>query len=112
MNPEGSCTESPIRVFVHLARGYGSRDWEKRWNEGKVIGINEPLPYGYFRAAEFGCLVEYSQDAVESIFGKLLRLGMRTILGFDLVHAWRNYGKISASDVLWAPAAPPSSSIV
>ena len=101
MNPEGSCTENPIRVFVHLARGYDSREWERRWNEGKVIGINEPLPYGYFRAAEFGCLVEYSQDAVESIFGKLLRLGMRTILGFDLVHAWRNFEKISEADVVW-----------
>jgi glycosyltransferase involved in cell wall biosynthesis len=101
MNPDGSCIENPIRVFVHLARGYGSREWERRWNEGKIIGINEPLPYGYFRAAEFGCLVEYSQDTVESIFGKLFRLGMRTILGFDLVHAWRNFGKISEADVVW-----------
>jgi glycosyltransferase involved in cell wall biosynthesis len=101
MNSKGSCVENPIRVFVHLARGYGSREWERRWNDGKIIGINEPQPYGYFRAAESGCLVEYSEDAAESLFGKLFRLGTRSILGFDLVHAWRNFGKIREADVVW-----------
>ena len=101
MTAEGSGVERQIRVFVHLARGYGAADWKKRWDEGKIIGINEPLPYGYYRAKELGCSIEYSQDAPESVFGKFFRLGVRTILGFDLLHAWRNFNGISDADVVW-----------
>ncbi|MFZ0494801.1 MAG: hypothetical protein WBG11_03695 [Methylocella sp.] len=43
----------PIRVFVHLAKGYGAPYREERW-----IGINERPPYGYFSpAAGDGCAV-------------------------------------------------------
>jgi len=55
MTAEGSGVERQIRVFVHLARGYGAADWKKRWAEGKIIGIHDPLPYGYYRAQELGC---------------------------------------------------------
>src|SRR5258705_5608110 len=34
--------DRPIRVFVHLAYGFGAKEWERRWKQGKVIGINEP----------------------------------------------------------------------
>src|SRR5262249_4140944 len=64
-------------------------------------GINEPYPYGYFRAKDDNCMVEYSFDAVEAIWGKLLRLILRGILGFDFVHAWRNSEKALSSDIIW-----------
>jgi len=93
--------QSPIKVFVHLAYGYGARQWAQRWKDGKIIGINEPLPYGYFRAAQFGCSVDHSQDKDESAPEKILRLGVRAILGFDVIHAWRNFKQMMEADVIW-----------
>jgi glycosyltransferase involved in cell wall biosynthesis len=95
------CDETPIRVFVHLAHGLGAIKWEQRWKEGRVIGINEPLPYGYHRARDLGCSVEYSRDSMESAVGRLIRLGVRAILGFDLIHAWYNFERLCQADVVW-----------
>jgi glycosyltransferase involved in cell wall biosynthesis len=92
---------TPLRVFVHLAYGFGSREWEHRWKQGRVIGINEPMPYGYSRAEEFGCSVEYSEDKPENALQRFLRLGVRAAIGFDLVHATRNFGRIRQADVVW-----------
>lgn len=92
---------APIRVFVHLARGFGAAHWQARWERGDIIGLNEHLPYGYFWAREDGCVVEYSQDRREGPFGGALRLGLRLLLGFDFVHAWRNRRGIYAADIVW-----------
>ncbi len=91
----------PIRVFVHLAHGLDAHRWEMNWRDGKVIGVNERLPYGYFRAADFGCVVEYSRSKNETSAGKLVRLGTRLVLGFDLVHAWQNRHTMFGADVIW-----------
>jgi glycosyltransferase involved in cell wall biosynthesis len=93
--------EEPICVFVHLAHGFGASGWQARWERGEIIGLNERLPYGYFWAQEAGCVVEYSEDRRESAFGATLRLGVRLLLGFDLVHAWRNRCGIRAADIVW-----------
>jgi glycosyltransferase involved in cell wall biosynthesis len=98
---EDAGSSRPLRVFVHLARGFDARQWQKNWDQDKVLGINERLPYGYYRAAEFGCSVEYSRDDGETIIGKLMRLGVRAIVGFDLVHAWRNFDGIRGAEVVW-----------
>jgi glycosyltransferase involved in cell wall biosynthesis len=92
---------APMRVFVHLARGFDAREWQKNFEANQVLGINERLPYGYYRASEMGCSVEYSQDDPETIIGKLFRLGVRAITGFDLLHAWRNFGGIRNAEVVW-----------
>lgn len=92
---------APIKVFVHLASGYDARDWEQRWKNGRIIGINEPFPYGYHRAEQYGCLIEYSHDKQESAPERLLRLGIRALLGFDLFHAWHNLKRMRAADVIW-----------
>lgn len=93
--------QKPIQVFVHLARGFGAEYWNRRWKEGKILGINEPFPYGYHRAQAMGCAVTYSQDVPENAAAKLFRLGIRAILGFDLIHAWRNFAGIRGADVVW-----------
>jgi glycosyltransferase involved in cell wall biosynthesis len=93
--------DRPIRVFVHLARGFGGDQWAAKWRRGEIVGLNDSLPYGYFHAAEHGCTVEYSQDDPEGIFGRMLRLGLRALLGFDFVHAWRNRQGIRAAEVVW-----------
>lgn len=91
----------PIRVFVQLARGFGAASWRERWERGAIIGLNEHLPYGFFWAAEEGCVVEHSEDRHESPAGTALRLALRLILGFDLLHAWRNRRGIYAADIVW-----------
>jgi glycosyltransferase involved in cell wall biosynthesis len=97
----GPLAERTIQVFVHLAYGFGGESWNRQWKEGKIFGINEPFPYGYYRADQMGCSVSYSQDLPESGLAKLLRLGMRGLLGFDLVHAWRNFEAMRRADVIW-----------
>jgi glycosyltransferase involved in cell wall biosynthesis len=97
----GADRRQPIRVFIHLAHGYGASGWQARWERGEIIGLNERLPYGYFWAEEAGCAVEYSEDRRETAFGATLRLGFRLLLGFDLVHAWRNRRGICAADIVW-----------
>jgi hypothetical protein len=91
----------PIRVFVHLARGFGAARWQARWDRGEIIGLNDRLPYGFFRAQEDGCVVEYSEDRSENLLGAALRLGARLLLGFDFVHAWRNRRSIYAAEIVW-----------
>jgi glycosyltransferase involved in cell wall biosynthesis len=93
--------DRPIRVFVHLAHGFGASQWEAKWKRSEIIGINDRLPYGYFWAREDGCLVEYSEDKEERLVGKLMRLGIRALLGFDFVHAWRNRRGIGRAEVVW-----------
>jgi glycosyltransferase involved in cell wall biosynthesis len=93
--------ETPIQVFVHLARGFGGASWNRQWKEGKILGINEPFPYGYHRADTMGCSVSYSQDLPESVLAKFVRLGIRAISGFDLIHAWRNFEAMRHVDVIW-----------
>lgn len=97
----GAAAQQPLRVFVHLARGFGAARWRAKWERGEIIGLNERLPYGYFRAAEDGCVVQYSEDRRESALGAALRLALRLVLGFDLVHAWRNRLGIEAADIVW-----------
>jgi glycosyltransferase involved in cell wall biosynthesis len=90
-----------IRAFVHLARGFGATHWQAKWDRGEVIGLNERLPYGFFWAQEAGCAVEYSEDHQEGRLGTGLRLAMRALLGFDLVHAWRNRHGIFNAEIVW-----------
>jgi len=92
---------SRVQVFVHLAYGFGAASWNHRWKQGKILGINEPFPYGYYRAETMGCSVTYSQDQQESGLKKFCRLATRAILGFDLIHAWRNFGEMWRADVIW-----------
>jgi glycosyltransferase involved in cell wall biosynthesis len=91
----------PIRVFVHLAHGFGAQQWQARWDRGETIGLNERLPYGYFWARQDGCIIEYSEDRREGRLRAAFRLGLRLLLGFDLVHAWRNRRGICAAEIVW-----------
>src|ERR1700733_3662868 len=93
--------DARLRVFVHLAREFGRTAWKQRWDRGAILGINHDDPYGYRQAEEMGCVVEQSEDAPESSLARLVRLGVRAILGFDLLHAWRNRKGIFGAEVVW-----------
>ena len=69
-----------IRVFVHLANGFDPRKWEELWRAGQIPGINERLPYGYFRAAGDGCAVVYSEDKKENNLERLFRRAIALLL--------------------------------
>jgi glycosyltransferase involved in cell wall biosynthesis len=91
----------PLRVFVFLAHGFGAASWTKRWSSGNIPGFNEKLPYGYYHAANDFCVVQYSEDAAEHGLTPLVRKAMRRLLGFDLMHAWRNRKDLFSADVVW-----------
>ena len=93
--------DARLRVFVHLAREFGRTAWKQRWDKGAIVGINHDDPYGYRQAEEMGCIVEQSEDAPESSLARLVRLGIRAMLGFDLLHAWRNRRGIFSAEVVW-----------
>jgi hypothetical protein len=97
----GQPTNRPIRVFVHLGHGFGGQRWAQRWAKGGIPGINERLPYGYYHATSENCLVQYSEDASEGHFTQLVRRALRKLMGFDLIHTWRNRRQIDAADVVW-----------
>jgi hypothetical protein len=88
----GALARKPIRVFVHLARGFGAAQWQAKWDRGEIIGLNERLPYGYFWAEEDGCVVEYSEDRREGALGAAFRLGVRLLLVTILQSCWRALG--------------------
>lgn len=89
------------KVFVHLGHGFGGRGWSQRHALGSIPGLNDRLAYGYYHAAGDGWSVEYSQDACENHVRRLCRIALRRVLGFDLIHAWRNRKRLFAADIVW-----------
>jgi glycosyltransferase involved in cell wall biosynthesis len=108
----GRNSPETIRVFVHLARGFGTPQWQERWDRGEIIGLTERCPYGYSLAQEDGCVVKYSEDRCEGALGTVCRLGARLVLGFDFIHAWRNRHAIRTAEVIWTGTESQSLAIL
>jgi glycosyltransferase involved in cell wall biosynthesis len=89
-----------MQVFVHLAYGFDAVEYERKWAAGRK-GMNDRQPYGYSRAASDTTTIVYSRDRPEGRVRKYIRLFIRLVFGFDLVHAWRNRTGIMAADVVW-----------
>ncbi|MEW6341353.1 MAG: glycosyltransferase family 4 protein [Paraburkholderia sp.] len=81
------------KVHVHLFYGADPRFYRKGENIGCL--------YGYHHAESDEFALTYSQDARESAPVRLLRRGLKAVLGFDLIHTWRNRAEILRSDVIW-----------
>src|ERR1700738_3490983 len=47
------------------------------------------------------CWLPPSRDRPEAAPTRFFRLGIRAILGFDLIHAWRNFEGMRNADVVW-----------
>lgn len=85
------------RVLVVLRRGLDPDAWRLRHANGEAW---DRTPYGYDLAgAEFE--LEWARDRPEGVLGRLARTTVRRILGFDLVHVWRNRAALRAADVVW-----------
>jgi glycosyltransferase involved in cell wall biosynthesis len=90
-----------VKVFVLLGHDFGANSWDRKYARGLIPGLNDRLAYGYHRAAGNGWSVEYSQDCDEGQLTRLVRLVLRKLLGFDLIHVCRNRRGIFAADVVW-----------
>jgi glycosyltransferase involved in cell wall biosynthesis len=96
-----STHERHVKVFVHLGHGFGGQSWTQRHAVGLIPGLNDRLAYGYYRASGNGWSVEYSEDARENALTRFCRIGFRKMMGFDLVHAWRNRKGLFGADIIW-----------
>jgi glycosyltransferase involved in cell wall biosynthesis len=90
-----------LRVFVHLAADKDAAAWRRAWQAGTLVGVNEETPYGYGRAERMGCTLAFSRACPEKPAARLLRLGLRALAGFDLLHALRQGSVLSEADVVW-----------
>jgi glycosyltransferase involved in cell wall biosynthesis len=81
------------KVHVHLFYGADPRYYRPGDNIGCL--------YGYHHAQSDAFALTYSQDARESRPVRLLRRGLKAMLGFDLIHTWRNRAEMLRSDVIW-----------
>jgi glycosyltransferase involved in cell wall biosynthesis len=63
--------------------------------------MNSYLPYGYHHAQGNGWSVICSQDGDEGAIVKLIRRAIGRILGFDVIHAWRNRDAMRSANVVW-----------
>jgi hypothetical protein len=88
-------------VFVFLASGFGAARWRKAWTDGRLPGMCDPLPYGYFYAANESWSIGYSEDRAESPLSRIIRKGTQKILGFDVIHAWYNRKELADANVIW-----------
>ncbi len=85
------------RVAVVLNYGQNVDDWRRRHAGGEV---SDPTPYGYDSAAdEFE--MRWSDSHPESSTVRRIRERVGAVLGFDLVHAWRNRQLLRWADVVW-----------
>ncbi len=98
---EGKSPERPLKVFVHLAADKDAEAWAEAFHSRKLVGINDETPYGYGRASRMGCTVEFSRTSREWLPTKVLRLGLRVLTGFDVIHALRQRRAMLAADVVW-----------
>lgn len=91
----------PLRVFVHLATDKDAAAWRRSWQAGTLVGVNDETPYGYGRAERMGCTLAFSRAHPEKPAARFLRLGLRVLLGFDLLHALRQGPALTGADVVW-----------
>lgn len=88
-------------MFVLLGHGFGATSWQHRFSAGLIPGVNEQLPYGYFRAEDVRWSIRYSEDKNESLLTQVSRRSLQRFIGFDLIHAWRNRRALLAADIVW-----------
>jgi glycosyltransferase involved in cell wall biosynthesis len=67
-------TGEHVKVFVHLGHGFGATSWRS---------------------------IQYSEDNEERLLTTLLRRSLQKLIGFDLIHAWRNRQQLNDASIVW-----------
>lgn len=87
-----------MKIFVQLPAHISISDWQLRYAQGKIIGLNDSKsPYGYSRLEKFGKNVKFSDKPKNILLCRLVR----KVFGFDLWNVISNRKKILDSDVIW-----------
>lgn len=89
---------SELNVYVHLDHNLDTVEYEKLFNAGKAPDL---APYGFHLAKDFVASLTFSISHKETILSKILRKVFKRILGFDLLHAFRNRKKFEQCDIAW-----------
>lgn len=85
------------QILILMEHGRGISAWKARYAAGKV---SEAVPYGY-ALNDPDWEVLFSDDAPESRVTSIVRRGLLSVLGFDLVHVFRNRQLAKSADVVW-----------
>lgn len=85
------------RVAIILRYGLNPTAWRKRHDAGELV---DETPYAYHLADEW-FTTAWSTDHKEGRMSRMLRMTVRRVMGFDLVHVWRNRRIIQAADAVW-----------
>src|SRR5690348_9611092 len=91
-----------------LLRGHYHYDvtlWRDRFRKGLVA---DETPYGFHLAQTPGCNVVFGRPRGSSIVARVFQ----RLLGFDLIHVWRNWDLVSSSDVVWTVTEKESLSVL
>lgn len=93
----GATATDRTSVLVFLAHGQDDAEWDERVRRGDA---NNPGPYGYAYARD-RMDIAYASSRSEGRAVRLVRTGLKYVLGFDLLHAWDNRAAMRAADVIW-----------
>ena len=85
------------RVTVLLGYEQDPVSWRQRHAAGETL---DETPYGYELAREW-CDLTWARSHDESALSGRVRRRIAAMLGYDLVHAWRNRGVLREADVVW-----------
>lgn len=86
-----------MRIAVLLRYGLDPVNWRERFDRGEVVDAS---PYAYDLAAQAASL-SWSVDHPESRLAGQWRRAVSRVLGFDLVHVWRNRAMLRDVDAVW-----------
>lgn len=92
---------TPLRIFIQLNHGYGARNDNAPWRKNALSaddGFHTPT---HNHMAGPDIFIEQSEYGEENALSRLLRYGIRSVIGFDFMQAWRNRGGILSADVVW-----------
>jgi glycosyltransferase involved in cell wall biosynthesis len=79
-----------------------SRLWNPtKARESNLATVKIYFPYGYHYAQGDGWSVVCSEDGQEGPLTELVRRTLGRLLGFDLLHVWRNRDGLRSADVVW-----------
>lgn len=90
-------TASPL-VYVHLGHGLDAQHHAQRFRAGLEV---DDSPYGFAQARSLGLSIRHSTDVEERPLQRWGRRVLKRLLGFDLVHAWRNRHQWQSADGIW-----------
>lgn len=85
-------------AHVHLKHGLDAARYREQYLRGEVP---DETPYGFHHAQSMGWRLTFSEDHAESSVMRFVRRALQRVLGFDLVHAYRNRELIARADIVW-----------